>query len=332
MRFIRDLSWENQKMLERIYKESQHHQVRQRAKCILLSFQKWTIEELMKIFIVTRKTIYNWLIAWEDKKLIGLYNRRGRGRKEKLTEAQKEQIIFWVKEEPKSLKKVQIKIHKEWGIEISKDTIKRIIKKFQMRWKRVKRGLSKKADEWELEVKLPALEELKEKDKKGEIDLRYFDEVGWGLRPCIPYAWQEKDNQIILKDVEGKRINVLGAMNIRNDLFYQQYEGTITSKIVIEFLDKFSENLEIKTVVVMDQASLHTSNEILQKLDEWKEKKLEIFWLPTYSPQLNLIEILWRFMKYEWIEVSAYQDRESLLNYVKKVLECFGSEYVINFA
>lgn len=43
------------------------------------------------------------------------------------------------------------------------------------------------------------------------------------------------------------------------------------------------------------------------KLDEWKERQIEIFQLPSYSPQLNLIEILWRFMKYEWIEISAYR-------------------------
>ena len=47
------------------------------------------------------------------------------------------------------------------------------------------------------------------------------------------------------------------------------------------------------------------------KIPEWREKKLEIFWLPTYSPQLNLIENLWRFMKYEWIEREAYLSWEN---------------------
>ncbi|TRU15685.1 MAG: IS630 family transposase, partial [Microcystis sp. Msp_OC_L_20101000_S702] len=42
MRFIRDLNPESQKMLERIYRASKHHQVRERAKCILLSFQGTT--------------------------------------------------------------------------------------------------------------------------------------------------------------------------------------------------------------------------------------------------------------------------------------------------
>ncbi|GCA90161.1 hypothetical protein MiTa_03519 [Microcystis aeruginosa NIES-4264] len=124
MRLIRDLNPESQKMLERIYRASKHHQVRERAKCILLSFQGTTIEELSGIFGVTRKTIYNWLTAWKDRKLIGFYNRLGRGRKPKLIEAQGQQV-----EEPKSLKKIQIKIVEEWKLTVSKDTIKRLIKK-----------------------------------------------------------------------------------------------------------------------------------------------------------------------------------------------------------
>ena len=51
-----------------------------------------------------------------------------------------------------------------------------------------------------------------------------------------------------------------------------------------------------------------------------------------YSPQLNLIEILWRFMKYEWIELNAYESWDSLVSYVEKVLRDFDSNYVINFA
>jgi transposase len=332
MRRICDLNYDTQKMLRKIYKKSKNHQTRERAKCLLLSFEGKNISELMKIFEVTRKTIYNWFTKWEDEKLLGLYDRKGRGRKSKLEEAQKNQVKEWVKEEPKSLNNVQAKIKKEWGLEVSKDTIKRTIKKFDMRWRRMRRGLSKKPSEWELEVKLPEIEKLKEQEKKGEIDLRYLDEAGWGSRASIPYCWQEKELQITIKDVEGKRTNVLGIMNKKNQLYYEQYEKSITSEMVINALDKFSENLKKRTVVILDQASIHTSNEIIKKLEEWKKKKLELFWLPAYCPELNLIEILWRFMKYEWIEISAYESRSCLNLYIKKVLELFGTEYVINFA
>ena len=33
----------------------------------------------------------------------------------------------------------------------------------------------------------------------------------------------------------------------------------------------------------MDQASIHTSDKMIEKLDEWKSRNLDIFWLPTYS-------------------------------------------------
>jgi transposase len=98
------------------------------------------------------------------------------------------------------------------------------------------------------------------------------------------------------------------------------------------FLDEFCKTLTKRTVVVMDQASFHTSKAVLNKLDEWKAQNLEIFWLPPDSPKLNLIEILWKFIKYEWIQLEAYKDWESLVKYVTNVLDGVGKKYAINFA
>ncbi len=332
MRYIKGLSKETLKLLKRIYKQSKHFQVRQRSHCIQLSYEGYKISQLMKIFKVSRNTIYNWFNDWDKHRLVGLYDRAGRGRKKSFDIEQQEQIKHWVKETPKNLGKVQEKIQEKWGITTSKYTIKRIIKKLEMTWKRMKRGVAKTPDEWELEVKLPKLVELKDKEEKAEIDLRYFDESGFSLTPYIPYAWQEKRQQIILKSSKSKRINVLGLMNRNLQLDYEIHSETINSETVINFFDKFSANLEKHTVVVCDRASIHTSDALLDKLPEWEQKKLEIFWLPTYSPKLNLIEMLWKFIKYEWIEVDAYDSRKALMNYLKKVLDHLGSKYTINFA
>jgi len=93
-------------------------------------------------------------------------------------------------------------------------------------------------------------------------------------------------------------------MNKNLELDYEIIVGKVNSETIINFLDKFSNDLKRITVVVLDQASIHTSDSIINKLKEWKDKKLEIFWLPTYSPKLNLIEILWKFIKYEWVDVG----------------------------
>jgi transposase len=331
MILLRDVNPESKKLLIRISNDSKCRQVRERAKCIILFEQGFSLVQLTQIFRVSEKTIYNWLMKWERLGLVGLYNQKGRGRKPKLSTEEKEQVRRWVKSEPRNLKKIVALIQQEWGKEVNKETVKRIIKKSRMLWKRMKRGLSKSPKEWELEVKIPRLLELKEQDEKGEIDLRYLDESGFSLIPSIPYGWQEKGTTITLKSSQSKRINVLGLMNKRNELHYQIYQETIDSKALIKFLDEFSENLAKPTVIIMDQASIHTSDILLEKLEDWEQKKLKIFWLPPYSPKYNLIEILWKFIKYEWIEITAYDNWSSLLKYLKKVLDNFGKDYVINF-
>ena len=71
--------------------------------------------------------LYHWFNDWENKRLAGLYDRKGRGRKPKLNPEQKEQVKKWAKEHPKNLDKVRKKVSQKWRIQISKDTIKRVL-------------------------------------------------------------------------------------------------------------------------------------------------------------------------------------------------------------
>ena len=73
------------------------------------------------------KTICNWLKAWENSGLLGLYDRKGRGRKPTFNPKQKQTIKRWVKQNPKQLKTVQKKIELKWNKTVSTKTIKRVI-------------------------------------------------------------------------------------------------------------------------------------------------------------------------------------------------------------
>ena len=66
MLLIREINPLSFKLLERIYRYSRHHQVRQRAHFLILASQETKPEELMKVFLVSYKTIYNWLNRWES--------------------------------------------------------------------------------------------------------------------------------------------------------------------------------------------------------------------------------------------------------------------------
>lgn len=332
MRFIQLLSSETVSLLRRIYRQSKQAQVRQRTHCILLSNGGFTIAQLMKIFQVSRKTIYNWFTAWEERSLVGLYDRPGRGRKPIFTAEQREQIHRWAQETPKNLNQVLNKIKKTWKLTVSKDTVKRILKGFSMSWRRLRRVLGGSPDPQEYERKERQLEGLKALDDQGIINLVYMDESGFCLTPYVPYAWQDKGETLGLKSQKSKRLNVLGFMHRRQTVDSYIFEQSITSDVVIACIDEFCKSCQRITVIVLDQASIHTSAIVQEKETEWSENNVVLFWLPTYSPELNLIEILWRFMKYEWIELSVYESWITLVKYVEKVLVGFGNEYVINFA
>ncbi len=64
---------------------------------------------------------------------------------------------------------------------------------------------------------------------------------------------------------------------------------------------------------------------------EWRAQRLYVIFLPPYSPELNLIEMLWKKIKYEWLPVTAYQSFQSLTDHVLSVLSNYGERYKISF-
>ena len=157
MRFIENVSQETISMLQRIYKQSKHHRARQRAHCILLSFQRHTTTELVEIFQVDRITIYHWFHAWESRRLAGLYDQAKQGRPPKCTPEQKARICQWAKAFPKNLNKISVLVAEHFDLRLSKQTLKRILKSMAFSWRRIRKGLKGEPDPEEYQQKKQAL-------------------------------------------------------------------------------------------------------------------------------------------------------------------------------
>jgi len=331
MRFIHDLSRETLRLLARIHKDSQYPQVRQRAHCIILSFRGYSVQQLQEIFQVSQLTIYNWLNAWESDCLCGLYDKKGRGRKSKLTKEQQEKIREWVKKYPKNINKILTLVKEKFDIVVSKSTIKRILKSMKFHWHRIRRKVKGKPDPVEYQQKKDELELLKYLEDMGLIDLFYYDESGFCLTPYLPYAWQEEGEPIAIESSRSKRLNVLGFMNRQNEFQAHSIEGNVNSDVVIDCIDQFCQTVTKWTIIVMDNAGIHTSQAFEAQQEVWKTKNVELFFLPKYSPELNLIENLWRFIKYDWIDFEAYSSWKTYVNHIEEVLAGVGEKYIIKF-
>ena len=128
-------------------------------------------------------------------------------------------------------------------------------------------------------------------------------------------------------------------MGRKNEYFFQTSDKSVNAETVIAAFDKFAEDYaysefnrtEKLCVVVLDNASMHRSKSFLEKVDDWLLKGILLHFIPPYSPELNLIEILWRKIKYEWLPLSAYQSFSVLKESVADVLERTGKEFLITF-
>jgi transposase len=129
MRFIQNLSPETRSLLHRIYKESQHHRVRQRAHGILLSYQGINTTALMAIFSVDRIPIYHWFDAWESHHFAGLYDKKRCGRPPKLTDEAQHKAQHYVEQHPRDIRKVVYLLEQDTSKRVSTKTLKRLVKK-----------------------------------------------------------------------------------------------------------------------------------------------------------------------------------------------------------
>ena len=330
-KFVSELSAAQREELHQVMKTGTE-QARRRAHAVLLNARAYSIDQIADIYEVDRDTVSQWLARWEDGGGTNLDDREGRGRPPSLNEKEQKQALQLVEKDPRSIQQGLAKIEKKTGKKISRDTLKRLLKQGGKIWKRVRRGLRGKRDETDFRAVETELKGLREQAATGAFDLYYYDEAGFTLAPCISYAWQTKGETLELPAAASARINVLGFYNTGNDLHPYVFEHSVNSEIVIACFDAFCRTRTHLTLVIMDGASIHTSAAFQAKLPEWEAQGVIVYLLSAYSPELNLIEILWRMMKYHWLPLWAYQSYHHLLRAIIEVLKGIGLKYQINFA
>jgi len=332
IKFVSSLTEEEISELEDIIKNNQSSRARNRAHSIILSKKGFNINEIANIFQVNRDSVSSWIDRWESSGCNGLFDLHRDGRPTKLTEKEKEIAIDLIKEYPQSIKTVKEKLYQKTDKIISSWTLKRLAKASNLKWKRIRKSLKSKRNKKEFKQAKKEIQELKQQEQSGKIDLYYFDETGFDLTPTVPYAWQPNGETIEIPSSKSPRINVLGFINTDNKFESFMFEASVNSDVVIACFDSFSKTITNKTVVIIDNASTHTSKAFNKSIKNWEEKGLFIKRLPPYSPELNLIEILWRFIKYKWLPFSAYNSLKDLVNEVENVLKNIGTTLQIKFA
>jgi transposase len=208
----------------------------------------------------------------------------------------------------------------------------------RQKWKRVRRSLKKQRDEERFRAAHEEIKALREELRRGtcEFELWYFDEAGFSLTPNVPYAWQPVGNRIELASLgnQRKRQNVLGFLRWDGADFYAAaFEGRIDNHLVAGCLRSFAREKKSRKprLIVLDNAPAHRGTEFEEELEELEKIGVFVLFLPAYSPELNLIELLWRKIKYDWLPLDIYSSFQTMCDGLFEVLKGIGSKYRITF-
>lgn len=322
--------------IEQMYRFHSNNQARLRAHGLLLLDQGYSFSEVSCIVLRGQKCIYNWVNRWLNSGLVGLYDQVGRGRKPLLSLAAALKVEQIVGQAPRRVAQHLGEIKEQTGYRLSKSTLKRTLRAMGLRWKRIRKGLERLRNEEDFRMAQQELESLKELEGKELIELYFCDESGFTLTPCVPYAWQKKGQTISLPAAKGGSYNVLGMMRRDNTLHAYGFQGSINSQAAIACMDEFARQRAQKAYalpayVIIDNAPIHNSQAFRAKESQWAQQAITIKRIPAYCPELNLIEILWRNIKYDWIPFEAYQSLDKLIYQVEHIIRNVGKRFVINF-
>jgi transposase len=333
-KFVKPLTTEQREQLSALMKSAAPQRTRMRAHAVLLSERRYSLEQIADIYQVDRDRVSQWLEWWEAEQVAGLDDDPRSGRPPKLTESERQEALKITLQEPRTIKTGLKRIADEVGKLISGDTLRTLLNTERYVWKRRRRSTRARREEAEFRAAEAELAQLRRTalGDKSPFDLWYYDEAGFTLQPSIPYAWQRVGQRLELAAGHGPRQNILGFFNLHNQFHAFAFQGTIDSHTVIPCFDLFRQQQQNPALVVVDNAPIHTSEDFEDELERWQKDDLHVKFLPSYCPELNLIEILWRKIKYEWLPLDAYQNFKTLTASLFDVLKGIGSKYRITFA
>ena len=156
-----------------------------------------------------------------------------------------------------------------------------------------------------------------------EIDhLLFEDECMIRDYQAIQRTWFEKGKQRIIKTTGKHRgVKLLSTVDYATGKIVWHEDEEYTAETFLVFLQKVVANYTTgKIVMVLDNARIHHAKLLQPFLNEMKDR-LEIVFLPPYSPQLNIVEGLWKWLKSDIINNVFYHSLAEIRKNVKSFME-----------
>ena len=338
------LSSDQKANLQQHLKNHEHPDVRERILIVLLQNDGKTQQEIADFIGCSLRKVAYWCVHSDPDNIESFKDKRMEGNACKVTEQYINLLLEVIEKEPQELgyefgswtaKRLATHLEKETGISLSSSQIRRVLKKEKYVYIWSKYSLEEKQDPEKRKLFKAKLEEYLKiaKESPERLQVWFWDESGFSLRVRKGKRWTKKGKRKKIKGQRRKgRINVMGGVNFVGKERWVDFLSKGNGEGFYEVLKQFYQDCKYKwagedknvddfekegpkILIILDNASIHKKKEIVKKIQE-EMPNIVLEFLPEYSPDYNLIELVWHSAK-EFISnrlFSSIEELESLLN------------------
>ena len=288
------------------------------------------IHEIASILNIGKSSIYDWIKQFLMKGLSSLREKFSSGRPPKLTKKQRKRLASLIDLGPEACgftsncwrsPMIQELIFQEFGVFFSIRYISELLKNMGFSFQKA-RFIAAKQDEtarreW-LENEWPSI--LKEAQEK-KAYLLFGDESSFLQWGSLSYTWSRIGHQPIVKTSGSRKsYKVFGLIDyFTGKLFAKGHLGKLNSESYIDFLTEVLSKTRKHIILIQDGAPYHKGSKIAEFFEKNKNR-LTVYCLPTYSPDFNPIEGLWKKIKQMGTHLKYFPTFDSLVERVEEML------------
>ena len=333
------LKVEQKEKLQKALKENEHPDIRERVLMFLLLNDGKTQAEIADFLGCSLRKVAHWCVHGDPDNLESLVDERMKGNYNKATEEYIKLLLETIEKDPEELgyefgrwtnARLSTYLEEKTGIKLSSGQIRNILKKKGYSYIWAKYSLDNKKDSKKREAFKEKLEWYIKSAKENPklIQIWFLDESGFSLRVIRRRCWGKKGKR---KKLAGERkrgrVNVMGFLRYSDkkrfvefikkgnaETFYEVMK-VFYAEVIREWVEagnmaeEFNEKGP-KIVIILDNASFHKRKAINEKIEE-EMPKIHLEYLPPYSPDYNLIELVWHSAK-EYLAHRLFKSIEEL--------------------
>lgn len=313
--------------VENLHYERFHHphpRVQIKMEALLLKSQNLSHKEICKILKISKQTLCLYLKQYQEGGIDKLKEINFRKPESELAKYADSIEDYFRKHPVATINEAIAKIEELTGIRRSQTQVRKFLKSIGMKLRKVGVIPSKADDDKQEDFKKNELEPRLEEAKKGERAVFFVDAAHFVMGAFLGYLWSF--TRLFVKSSSGRqRFNVLGAIDAISHQIIMVCNNTyINSGSFCELLwEIYCLKLNVQITLVLDNVR-YQKNHLVQALAD--HLNIELLYLPAYSPNLNLIERLWKFVKKKCLYSTYYSDFNS---FKTAILHCLNHTHDI---